>query len=71
LCSLVAFRGVCGSRGVTEWSAESREALDGLKSRLIQTPILVPLDDKEPLLLYVAGTTQVVSLVLIVERKEG
>ena len=54
-----------------EWSTESREALDGLKSRLIQTPILVPLDDKESLLLYVAGTTQVVSSVLVVERKEG
>jgi hypothetical protein len=35
---------------------------------LTQASILVPPEDKEPLLLYIAGTTHVVSLVLIVER---
>jgi hypothetical protein len=51
-----------------EWSVEAQEALDGLKSILTRALILVPPKDKELLLLYVAGTTQVVSSVLIVER---
>ena len=32
--------------------------------------ILVPLSDDEPLLLYIAATTQVVSAALVVEREE-
>jgi hypothetical protein len=31
---------------------------------------LVPLEDKEPLLLYVIGTAQVVNSMLVVERQE-
>lgn len=54
-----------------EWTTEAQEALDNLKNILTRTPILASLEDKEPLLLYVVGTTQVVSLVLIVERQEG
>lgn len=54
-----------------EWSTEAQEALDGLKSLLTRTTILVPPEDKEPLMLYIAGTTEVVSLVLVVERREG
>lgn len=54
-----------------EWTTEAQEALDNLKNLLTRTPILASLEDKEPLLLYVVGTTQVVSLVLVVERQEG
>jgi hypothetical protein len=36
----------------------------------LQCPILVPLTEAEPLLLYVAATTQVVSAAIAVERKE-
>jgi hypothetical protein len=54
-----------------EWTTEAQEALDNLKNILTRTPILASLEDKEPLLLYVVGTTQVVSLVLVVERQEG
>jgi hypothetical protein len=39
---------------------------------LSNSPILVPPTTGEPLLLYVAATTQVVSAILVVERaKEG
>jgi hypothetical protein len=48
--------------------AEAQDALDSLKSLLTRAPILVPLKNKEPLLLYIAWTTKGVSLVLVVER---
>jgi hypothetical protein len=54
------------------WTAEAQEALDKLKAMLAHAPILMPPQDGEPLYLYVAATTQVVSAVIMVERtKEG
>jgi hypothetical protein len=53
------------------WLVEAQEALDGLKSLLTRAPILVPPENKELLLHYVAETTKVDSLVLVVERQEG
>jgi hypothetical protein len=41
-----------------------------LKATLAQTPILTPPLDGEPLYLYVAATTQVVSAVIVVECME-
>jgi hypothetical protein len=38
---------------------------------MTKAPILVPLTDEVPLLLYIAATTQVVSAALVVEREEG
>jgi hypothetical protein len=52
------------------WTAEAQEALDKLKASLTHTPILTPPQDGEPLYLYVAATTQVVSAVIVVERTE-
>jgi hypothetical protein len=52
------------------WTLEAEEALGRLKSMLSNSPILVPPTLGEPLLLYVAATTQVVSAVLVVERAE-
>jgi hypothetical protein len=52
------------------WTLEAEEALAKLKAMLSNSPILVPLTTGEPLLLYVAVTTQVVSVVLVVERAE-
>jgi hypothetical protein len=52
------------------WTAEAQEALDKLKASLTHAPILTPPQDGEPLYLYVAATTQVVSVVIVVERTE-
>jgi flavoprotein len=53
------------------WTLKAEEALARLKATLSKSPILVPLTLGEPLLLYVATTTQVVSAVLVVERAEN
>ena len=42
-----------------------------VKNLLTKAPILVSLTDREPLLLYIAATTQVISAALVVEREEG
>jgi hypothetical protein len=52
------------------WTTEAQDALDKLKASLTHAPILTPPQDGEPLQLYVAATTQVVSAVIIVERTE-
>jgi ribonuclease HI len=52
------------------WTVEVQEALDKLKATLARAPILTPPQDGEPLYLYVAATTQVVSAVIVVERAE-
>jgi hypothetical protein len=52
------------------WTLEAQEALDGLKALLTKAPILVPLTKREPLLLYVSATTQVVSAPIMVELQE-
>jgi hypothetical protein len=52
------------------WTSEAQEALDKLKATLAHTPILTPPQDGEPLYVYVAATTQVVSVVIVVERTE-
>jgi hypothetical protein len=51
-------------------TAEAQEVLDKLKATLAHAPILMPPRDGEPLYLYVAATTQVVSAVIVVERTE-
>jgi hypothetical protein len=52
------------------WTSEAQEALDKLKATLSHAPILTPPQDGEPLYLYIAATTQVVSTVIVVERTE-
>jgi ribonuclease HI len=52
------------------WTVEAQEALDKLKATLARAPILTPPQDGEPLYLYVAATTQVVSTIIVVERTE-
>jgi hypothetical protein len=52
------------------WTTEAQDALDKLKASLTHAPILTPPQDGEPLQLYVAATTQVVSAVIVVERME-
>jgi hypothetical protein len=52
------------------WTLEAEEALTKLKATLSNSLILIPLAIGEPLLVYIAATTQVVSAVLVVERAE-
>jgi hypothetical protein len=52
------------------WTLKAEEALTKLKATLSNSPILVPPTIGEPLLLYVAAMTQVVSAVLVVKRVE-
>jgi len=52
------------------WTPEAEGALENLKKTLTSAPVLVPPQPAEPLLLYVASTTQVVSAAVVVERKE-
>jgi dsDNA-binding SOS-regulon protein len=52
------------------WTVKTLEALDKLKAMLTHVPILTPPQDSEPLYLYVAATTQVVSAIIMVERTE-
>ena len=53
-----------------EWTSEAQETLDMVKQLLTKALILVPPTEGEPLLLYIAATTQVVSAALVVEREE-
>jgi len=52
------------------WTPEAQEALDRLKASLTHAPILTPPIGSEPLYLYVAATTQVVSAIIVLERQE-
>ena len=52
-----------------EWSPEAEAALQDLKKYLSSTPILVAPKPQEPLLLYLAATNQVVSVVLVAQRE--
>jgi ribonuclease HI len=55
-----------------EWMEEADVAFAQLKKVLSTPPVLVAPKEKEPLLLYIAATHQVVSTVLVVKRsKEG
>jgi hypothetical protein len=52
------------------WTLKAEEALTKLKATLSNPPIFIPPTPGEPLLLYVAATSQVVSAALVVERAE-
>ena len=49
------------------WTSEAQEALDALKKLLKSPPVLTALAEGEPMLLYIVGTTQVVSAALVVK----
>ena len=52
------------------WTLEVEEALDRLKRLLTNPPVLIPPAMDEVLLLYIAATTQVVSVAVVVKRQE-
>jgi hypothetical protein len=53
-----------------DWTEEADQAFAHLKRVLSTPPVLVAPNEKEPLLLCIAATNQVVSMVLVVERGE-
>jgi dsDNA-binding SOS-regulon protein len=53
-----------------KWTEEADVAFAQLKKVLSTPPVLVTPNEKEPLLLYIAATHQVVSTVLVVQRSE-
>jgi hypothetical protein len=52
------------------WAAEAQAAFDDLKHRLSTPPVLVTPRKKEPMLLYIAATNQMVRSALVVEHAE-
>ena len=57
------------STGFT-WTPQADAAFNDLKGMLSTTPILASPLPNEPMLLYIAATNQVVSMVIVVEREE-
>src|SRR3954466_14149909 len=53
------------------WTPQADNAFHELKKMLFTTPILASPLSKEPMLLYIAATNRVVSVVVVVERNEG
>jgi hypothetical protein len=53
-----------------EWTDKAQAAFYQLKALLSTQPLLAAPHSKEPLLLYITTTSQVVSTVLTVEREE-
>jgi hypothetical protein len=53
-----------------EWTTEAQDAFNSLKKVLSTSPVLVSPQDRDPMLLYIAATIQVVSTVLVIERAE-
>jgi hypothetical protein len=53
-----------------KWTEEADAAFSQLKKVLSTPPVLVAPKEREPLLLYIAATHQVVSMMLVVERSE-
>ena len=52
------------------WSPQVDEAFKQLKRMLSTTPVLAAPTEKEPVMLYIAATTRVVNVVMVVERPE-
>jgi hypothetical protein len=53
-----------------EWIEEADAVFSQLKKVISTPPVLVAPKEREPLLLYIAATHQVVSMVFVVEQSE-
>ena len=53
-----------------EWNDQADQAYHELKKMLSTPPVLAAPTEKEPMLLYIAATSRVVSTVIIVQRPE-
>ena len=52
------------------WTPQADEAFKQLKRMLSTAPVLAAPTEKEPMMLYIAATTRVVNIVMVVERPE-
>ena len=52
------------------WTPQADAAFKELKTMLATAPILASPLEREPMLLYIAATNRVVSVVVVVEREE-
>src|SRR3954468_23569275 len=52
------------------WTPQASESFRELKRMLSTSPILVAPIEKEPMLLYIAATNRVISVVMVVEHPE-
>jgi hypothetical protein len=52
------------------WDDAADTSLQGLKDILSSPPILAAPEESEPMLLYLAASNKVISLIILVDRKE-
>src|SRR3954467_13737231 len=52
------------------WTPKENEAFKDLKCMLSTAPVLAASIEKEPMMLYIAATTRVLSIFMVVERPE-
>jgi hypothetical protein len=53
-----------------EWTEEAKEAFKSLKAYLTSSPIITPPTKHEDMMLYIATTSMVVSVAIVMEREE-
>src|SRR4051812_21482250 len=58
------------TEGPFKWTSEVTGALAALKKVLSESPLMAAPSPREPMLMYIAATNRVVSIVLVVERAE-
>src|SRR4051794_17618580 len=56
--------------GPFKWTSEATDALAALKKVLSESPLMAAPKPREPMLMYIAATNRVVSIILVVEREE-
>src|SRR3954453_4516031 len=58
------------TEGPFKWTSEATDALATLKKGLSESPLMAAPKLRQPMLMYIAATNRVVSIVLVVEREE-